>query len=148
MFFISFTLSILERTIHLNSKIMLLRYRVFAIILLVMMVLNIFRFEIPYIEYDIFKDYIAQNLCVNKDKKDNCCQGKCFLNKQIKLTNENNTANENNNSKKLLNSEVKEFINSLTIIPKATEKTLSPQYFIEIFILSKIASAVFVPPKF
>lgn len=127
---------------------MLLRYRFFAITLLVMMVLNIFRFEIPYIEYDIFKDYIAHNLCVNKDKKDNCCLGKCFLNKQIKVTNENNSANENDNSKKLLNSEVKEFINSLTIIPKAAEKTVSPQYFIEIFIISKIASSVFVPPKF
>jgi len=126
---------------------MLLRYRVFAIALLVMMVLNIFRYEIPYLQYDIFKDYIAKNLCVNKDKKDNCCQGKCFLNKQIKLTNENNTANENNNSKKLLNSEVKEFLSSHIIIPNAAEKTVSPQHFIEIFIISKIASSVFVPPK-
>ena len=126
---------------------MLLRYRVFAIALLVMMVLNIFRYEIPYLQYDIFKDYIAKNLCVNKDKKDNCCQGKCFLNKQIKLTNENNTANENNNSKKLLNSEVKEFLSSHIIIPKPAEKTLSPKYIIEIFIISKIAFAIFVPPK-
>ena len=126
---------------------MLLRYRVFAIALLVMMVLNIFRYEIPYLQYDIFKDYIAKNLCVNKDKKDNCCQGKCFLNKQIKLTNENNTANENNNSKKLLNSEVKEFLSSHIIIPKPAEKTLSPKCIIEIFIISKIASSVFVPPK-
>jgi len=127
---------------------MLLRYRGFAIVLLVMMVLNIFRFEIPYIEYDIFKDYIAHNLCVNKDKKDNCCQGKCFLNKQIKLTNENNSANENNNSKKLLNTEAKEFLSSHIIIPNAAEKTVSPQYFTEIFIISKIAFAIFVPPKF
>ena len=126
---------------------MLLRYRVFAIALLVMMVLNIFRYEIPYIQYDIFKDYIAKNLCVNKDKKDNCCQGKCFLNKQIKLENENNAANENNNSKKLLNNEVKEFISSHIIIPKPAEKTLSPKYIIEIFIISKIAFAIFVPPK-
>ena len=127
---------------------MLLRYRVFAIALLVMMVLNIFRYEIPYIQYDIFKDYIAKNLCVNKDKKDNCCQGKCFLNKQIKLENENNTANENNNSKKLLNNEVKEFISSHINIPKPIEETLSPQLFREIFIISKIAFAIFVPPKF
>ena len=126
---------------------MLLRYRVFAITLLVMMVLNIFRYEIPYLQYDIFKDYIAKNLCVNKDKKDNCCQGKCFLNKQIKLTNENNTANENNNSKKLLNSEVKEFLSSHIIIPKPAEKTLSPKCIIEIFIISKFAFAIFVPPK-
>ena len=126
---------------------MLLRYRVFAIALLVMMVLNIFRYEIPYLQYDIFKDYIAKNLCVNKDKKDNCCQGKCFLNKQIKLTNENNTANENNNSKKLLNSEVKEFLSSHIIIPKPAEKTLSPKCIIEIFIISKFAFAIFVPPK-
>jgi len=124
-----------------------MKCRVFAITLLVMMVLNIFRYEIPYIQYDIFKDYIAKNLCVNKDKKANCCQGKCFLDKQIKLTNENNTANENNNSKKLLNSDVKEFLSSHAIIPDAVEKTLSPQYFIEIVIIFKIAFAIFVPPK-
>jgi hypothetical protein len=125
-----------------------MKYRVFAITLLVMMVLNIFRFEIPYIQYDIFRDYIAQNLCVNKDKKGNCCQGKCFLDKQIKLSNENNNANENNNSKKLLNSEVKEFLCSHSIIPKAVEKTLSPQCFIEILRIPDIAFAIFVPPKF
>ena len=124
-----------------------MKYRFYAIALLVMMVLNIFRFEIPYIEYDIFKNYIAQNLCVNKDKKDNCCQGKCFLNKQIKLENENNTANENNNSKKLLNNEVKEFISSHIIIPKPVEETLSAHYFIEKILLSKIAFSIFVPPK-
>jgi len=127
---------------------MLLKYRLFAITLLVMMVLNIFRFEMPYIQYDIFKNYIAKNLCVNKDKKDNCCQGKCFLDKQIKLTNENNTTNETNNSKKITNSDSKEFVSSHVIIPKAFEKILSPQYFKETFIISKIAFAIYVPPKF
>ena len=80
---------------------MILKHRIFAFILLFVMVFNIFRYQIPYIQYNLFKDYIAKNLCVNRDKKDNYCQGKCFLKKQIKATDENNNASENNNNKKL-----------------------------------------------
>ncbi len=39
---------------------------------------------LPWIEYALFKRYIIENLCVNRDKPDSCCQGKCFLQKQIK----------------------------------------------------------------
>ena len=127
---------------------MILKHRIFAFTLLIVMVFTIGRYQIPYIQYNLFKDYIAKKLCVNREMKDNCCQGKCFLDKQIKLTNENSTTNETNNSRKVLNSEVKEFLSSHIIIPKPVEKKLSPQYFKETFIISKIAFAIFVPPKF
>ncbi|KAA6300481.1 MAG: hypothetical protein EZS26_003371 [Candidatus Ordinivivax streblomastigis] len=63
------------------------------------MVLNIMRYQLPYIEYDLFKNYIAENLCVKKDVPDNNCQGHCFLEKQI------NRASEMENA---LNNPVKE----------------------------------------
>jgi hypothetical protein len=59
------------------------------------MVLNIIRYQLPYIEYNLFKNYIAENLCVKKDLPDNSCQGHCFLEKQINQTSE--TENEPNN---------------------------------------------------
>jgi len=38
----------------------------------------------PYIEYAINRNYIAQNLCENKDKPQMHCNGKCHLAKQLK----------------------------------------------------------------
>ena len=52
------------------------------------MVLNICKYQIPYIQYDLFENYIAENLCVNRYDKNSCCHGKCFLEKQINAVNE------------------------------------------------------------
>ena len=35
------------------------------------------------ISYEINKDYIANNLCVNRAKPSCCCKGKCFLQKKL-----------------------------------------------------------------
>jgi hypothetical protein len=62
-----------------------------AILLSGVMLLNICKYQLPYIEYNLFKDYIAENLCI---KANNDCRGKCFFNKQIDMINEtDNTAN-------------------------------------------------------
>lgn len=46
----------------------------------------------PIIEYYINYDYIVNVLCENKDKPKLKCNGKCYLNKQVKEA--NNTKNE------------------------------------------------------
>jgi hypothetical protein len=33
--------------------------------------------------YEINKDYIAKNLCVNRARPSCCCKGKCFLQKKL-----------------------------------------------------------------
>ena len=66
-----------------------MRYaRFYTVILLGVMVLNICKYRIPYIQYNLFGNYIAENLCVNRYDENNCCLGKCFLEKQINLVNE------------------------------------------------------------
>jgi hypothetical protein len=42
---------------------------------------------LPYIEYFTFKKYIAENLCINRDKPNCYCHGKCFLKKMLKENN-------------------------------------------------------------
>lgn len=37
----------------------------------------------PYVEYLLNQDYIAEFLCINKDKPQLQCNGKCHLAKQI-----------------------------------------------------------------
>ncbi len=43
----------------------------------------------PYVEYILNQDYIAEFLCINKDKPKLQCQGKCHLAKQLEKQKEN-----------------------------------------------------------
>ena len=44
---------------------------------------------LPYIDYAFNKDYIAENLCENKEKPKLKCEGKCHLKKEVeKIANE------------------------------------------------------------
>jgi len=44
---------------------------------------------LPMLEYVINKDYITEILCINKEKTELNCEGKCYLMQQLK-TQENN----------------------------------------------------------
>jgi len=41
------------------------------------------RQSVYWFEYQVNKNYIAKNLCVKKDVVNNCCQGKCFVEKEM-----------------------------------------------------------------
>jgi len=58
--------------------------RVFAasILLIALLVQNCSRYLI-ILDYQLNKDYIAKNLCENRNKPKCCCCGKCFLKKQL-----------------------------------------------------------------
>jgi hypothetical protein len=117
---------------------------------LVILIFNIFRFEIPYIEYAIFKPYIAKNLCVNKDKPRSCCEGKCFREKQLKQVNstrETETTNEKNSNKIPQTKETKEFLQVQTLLPPVAELNFYHTTQTETVIESRFVSVVFVPPK-
>ena len=122
----------------------------FAIILLVVMAFSIGRYQIPYIEYSLFRGYIAKNLCVKKEIKGNCCQGKCFLKKQIKLAdeNENTSGNSTNaNSRKVQTFEINEFV--VFDIEKLNNDEITKLLFFrsETFLISKFVSDIFIPPQ-
>ena len=38
----------------------------------------------PIVYYELNQDYIAEFLCINKDKPEMHCNGKCYLKKEIK----------------------------------------------------------------
>ncbi|GAA3634276.1 hypothetical protein [Flavivirga jejuensis] len=45
----------------------------------------------PYVEYLLNQDYIAEFLCINKDKPELQCHGKCYLVKEIEKQQENDS---------------------------------------------------------
>lgn len=48
----------------------------------------VFRPLIPLAEYAVNYDYISQVLCINKNKPDLHCNGKCYLGKELAKTND------------------------------------------------------------
>jgi hypothetical protein len=121
--------------------------RFYTAILLGMMVLNIAKYQLPYIEYNLFKNYIAENLCVKKNEANNCCQGKCFLEKQIGLLNEADEQSANSTEEKQVNNNgIDDFVVKKTILQE-------PVPFIEIQLsffrdihLPNISLDITVPP--
>lgn len=59
----------------------------FAIFFLFVYSLVLFKPLFPIIDYAINKEYIAKNLCENRNKPKMNCNGKCHLMKQLKKAN-------------------------------------------------------------
>ena len=41
------------------------------------------------VDFQINKEYIAENLCVNKEEPESCCEGSCHLEKELTKVEEN-----------------------------------------------------------
>ena len=127
-----------------------MKYRVLSILLLIILIFNIFRFEIPYLEYAFFKEYIAENLCEKKDEPESCCEGKCFMEKQVKQVNETRetqTTNEKSTTKVPQSKETKEYLQTRTLLPRAIEFSFNYPIQPEMIIETRCVSMIFVPPQ-
>ena len=102
---------------------------------------------LPVIDYLVNKDYIAKNLCINKDKPKSCCKGKCHMVKQLQKTNPSSDNDTKSTNKRVQLKELNDFIVNnpcrlkLEITSVNYQKYSIPTYF------ELAGSAVFVPPK-
>ena len=127
-----------------------MKIRVYALILLCSLVFNLFRFEIPYIQYALFKTYIAKNLCENKDKPHCCCEGKCFREKQIKQVNttrETDSPTEKNTNKTSQTKEVTEFLFTQKLLSSITSTNINYIIPPSTIIHSRSVGSIFIPPR-
>jgi hypothetical protein len=124
-----------------------MRYRIYAILHLIVMVSYICRPIIPYVQYAVFKDYIAKNLCVNKDNPNSCCNGKCYLEKEAKKANQTTDSDDRNTNRKVQNKELNEFLISHIALPEIFETNLLHLINFESGIPTRFVSAIFIPPR-
>jgi len=54
-----------------------------TIVLILLMAIQTFSKWCVILEYQVNKDFIARNLCINRAKPSCCCQGKCYLTKKM-----------------------------------------------------------------
>ncbi len=48
---------------------------------------------LPLMEYVVYEDYIAEFLCINKDRKELECHGKCYLMQRLQEQNDEKQQN-------------------------------------------------------
>jgi hypothetical protein len=103
---------------------------------------------IPYINYIAFKDIIVKNLCENRDRPELGCQGKCYLDKQIKKSKEIGDSMDRTAGKKVQYKDVKDYVNSYFTIYIVLEINTTLQVIdSETFITKMFVSDIFIPPR-
>ena len=120
---------------------------VVSLVLLLVMAAYLIIPVIPVIDYLLNKDYIAKNLCINKDKPKSCCKGKCHMVKQLQKTNQNTEKEPKNNNNRAQLKDQNEFILSKSCL--YTTKSVRKKYFIYNTLTNSQLDcfAIFVPPK-
>lgn len=120
---------------------------IISVILLLVLTAYLIIPVIPVFDYLIHKDYIAKNLCVNRDKPKSCCNGKCHMVKKLKKANPNTENDSKDTTKRIQYKDLDGFLltwNRQTILWKTNYNYL-------IYNTSKFQYlaivAVFVPPK-
>ena len=114
---------------------------------MIIMVFFILRPMMPYIQYAVFKDYIVKNLCEQKDEPKSCCQGSCYLEKQLKKSADTSDTSNTNTTKKISTKDIKEFLIEQVSIPKATVKCITHASYTETGLAFQMIKAIFVPPR-
>ncbi len=102
---------------------------------------------LPVIDYLIHKDYIAKNLCVNRNKPHSCCKGKCYLVKQLKKTSTNTEGESKNTEKRIQLKDTDEFLASKAWHSVLQKKNIRYLIFNSTNFQLLAVNAVFVPPK-
>ncbi len=127
---------------------MSMKTRIYSIFFLAVLILYVLRPVLPFVEYALNKDYIAKNLCVNRDKPKSCCQGKCHLNKQLAKSDESSDTAKSESSQKQHKTQIDEFLKTQLCIEGDFDAVAkSYPVFIQPQVPVRFASAIFVPPK-
>jgi len=102
---------------------------------------------VPVIHYLLNKDYIAKNLCVNRDKPKSCCKGKCHMIKQLQKANQNPEKNTKNTGNRLQLKNLNEFLMGFI------NQCISPVFSIKLLTnnnlthFRSVSADIYVPPK-
>ncbi len=115
--------------------------------ILAMMLPNLIKIGI-LIDFKINQDFIAEVLCINKEKPMFMCNGKCYLSEQLKKAEEEEEKQAPTNKKERLEVVYCYSKNPLDFLPFLDNYTskLNPAYENEFYHSSFIAD-IFRPPK-
>ena len=105
-----------------------------------------FNFFAPLLGYYLFFDYITKELCVQKNKKENLCMGKCHLKKQIKQ--ETQTEEKTDQKGVLLKTESQSphYVSNLFVKPISAKLSINFEH-IQLNLKTNYSKPLTPPPK-
>lgn len=124
-----------------------MKLRAFSVFLLVLMSAQLILPALPVVDYLINQDYIAKNLCVNKDVPKSCCKGKCHLVKQLNKTNNEPEKAAKNTNPRVKVKEINEFLISKSIDCIKSELKIGFIIHLHTSLLARSPEVVFIPPE-
>jgi hypothetical protein len=116
-----------------------------SITLLLLYVIVAFNYIIPVLSHHIFKEYIINEVCVQREVIENKCQGNCHLQKQFTESEEENTPSKS----KVRYQTQNDFVNIIPQIASTLiiEKREIIYFSIENKLLENFKTPIKPPPK-
>ncbi len=111
-----------------------------------MISVNVLKLPLVHLAFQLRKDYIASNLCENKDVVNSTCNGKCYLKKQLKKAEADTENNESQAPRKI---QLEEYCSlSLLNLPTANYNLIKPHFSVYKSLYSFRQSVdIFHPPQ-
>ncbi|MDI9880831.1 hypothetical protein [Flectobacillus longus] len=126
---------------------MAIQYNYRALFLFIILTFRMLSFLLVYLDYNLRKDYIAKNLCQNRNRPSMHCNGKCYLSKQLAKAAEQKEAQQ-----KYASQSVDLYCSTMPQITASMFNTyfyiVSKYFFIGNGYLQNFYSKVFKPPTF
>ncbi|MFN8155609.1 MAG: hypothetical protein U0Y08_15045 [Bacteroidia bacterium] len=117
--------------------------RILSIALVFTIVMQSLSQLIVWAGYEINLKYISKELCVNKEVKNSCCHGKCYLKKEMQQT----ESREQSSSVKEKNEIVSGVVSNPVQLIVYQQQEIEPLIMNEPFEISGFRSSVFHPPS-
>jgi hypothetical protein len=118
--------------------------RVTAMVLLVALLSANFSRLFVYAGFELNKEYIATQLCENKDKPLLHCDGHCYFMKKVKLAQEKEKSNERQTQKSLFQEVFVKSSSSVKFFSKVIATVFTPYQVLK---AAPFSGAVFQPPQ-
>jgi hypothetical protein len=117
-------------------------HKLTALLLLIVVTGSSFNKAIVLLDYSLNKNFIAAELCENRNMPKSCCQGKCFLKKQLQK--EESAKNTSTSSKEEINIQWFCEEGSVNNYYSSSNDLLFADYLLKRY--SVLLSSVFRPP--
>lgn len=101
-----------------------------------------------FLDYELHKEYIIDNFCVNKNKPEMNCDGKCYLAKKLNEAREKEAKSAFSSYLFTMECHFSPYEISLKYIPLYFYSKTSPSYFIKNLSLQNTLFSFFRPPRY
>lgn len=106
----------------------------------------LFKPIIPFVEYAAFYDYIKNELCVNQDKPELKCNGKCHLKKELAKASDSEKSSDKNHTSSEVQVVFFQNIFSTQLVLFSAERTSKINTFYNQMYTFDYTDIVFHPP--